>query len=77
LLNHDAARQPLASKRTPVYVESRGFWLFPRTLILQHERRVGDSPYFATLHGPEAIDVDTMQDWEWANAVAGTQGTEL
>jgi CMP-N-acetylneuraminic acid synthetase len=76
VLNHDAAQKPLASERLPVYVESRGFWLFQRSLILQHDRRVGHSPFFVTLHGAETIDVDTMQDWEWANSIAGVQGTE-
>lgn len=69
-VNHIPDRCPRTQDQEPYYMESDAFWIFPPDLQLSWGRRVGHLPLFVPLQGIEALDIDTPEDWQLAEAAA-------
>ena len=69
-INYDPALVPRTQDIEPVYVETSAFFIFPRDLWINHGRRIGFRPYIACVDPIEAVDIDTMEDYEFAQAIA-------
>lgn len=65
-LNYSLQHVPRTQEITPVFIETSAFYLFSRDTILQHHRRIGDHPYLHSTTLPEALDIDTRDDYELA-----------
>ena len=60
---------PRTQTLNPVVWETSGLYLFPGCL-LESGTRVGDRPYMKLVGHREAVDIDTEDDWELAEAYA-------
>ena len=60
---------PRTQTLNPVVWETSGLYLFPGGL-LESGTRVGDRPYMKLVGHREAVDIDTEDDWELAEAYA-------
>jgi CMP-N-acetylneuraminic acid synthetase len=67
--NYDLTRLPRSQDMEPFYIESCGFWLYTKELILKHGRRIGFNPAMIPVSSIEAIDIDEQIDFDIANAV--------
>jgi CMP-N-acetylneuraminic acid synthetase len=67
--NYDLACLPRTQDMQAFYVESCGFWLYTKDLILKHGRRIGFNPAMIPVSTIEALDIDERVDFDIANAV--------
>jgi CMP-N-acetylneuraminic acid synthetase len=67
--NYDLTCLPRTQDMQPFYIESGGFWLYPKDLILKHGRRIGFNPALIPVSAIEALDIDEQIDFDMANAV--------
>lgn len=65
-LNYDPALIPRTQDMEPVLVETSGFFVFRRELWAEHKRRVGFNPYIHIVDDIEAVDIDTKEDYDFA-----------
>lgn len=68
-LNFDATNIPRTQDLKPIYQETSGVYVFTKNVFLKYRRRVGINPYIAELNFKEAIDIDTPEDFELAEAM--------
>lgn len=68
-LNFDIQKFPRTQDLIPIYVETPGAYVFPRTTFETYKRRVGVKPYICIGERFEGIDVDNIEDFQIANAV--------
>jgi CMP-N-acetylneuraminic acid synthetase len=72
-LNYELTHVKRTQDLEPVYAETSACFLFPRQLMLDEGRRVGDRPYFMVTDFPESIDIDTYSDFLHAEVYLGAQ----
>ncbi len=68
-LNFDVNNVPRSQDLESIYKETCGMFIINRDVILDHGRRIGDSPYLITVDSIEAIDIDYPEDFRIANAI--------
>lgn len=68
-LNYDPALIPRTQDMEPVYVETSGFFVFRKELWKEHRRRIGFNPYIYLVDNIEATDIDTKEDFEFAQKI--------
>jgi CMP-N-acetylneuraminic acid synthetase len=61
----------------PFYIESCGFWLFTKQLMIDHSRRIGFNPAMIPVSSIEALDIDEPVDFLIADAVYNLLREEL
>lgn len=54
----------------PICIEKGEIFIFTRELFRKHHRRIGFKPYIQEISAFEAVDVDTPEDFEFAQGVA-------
>ena len=54
----------------PVYMETGAFYIFTREVFEKFHQRIGKNPYMKIIDQIEAIDVDTMEDYNMAKIAA-------
>jgi CMP-N-acetylneuraminic acid synthetase len=54
----------------PVYMETGAFFIFRKDVFASTGRRIGKNPYMHIVDSFEAIDIDTADDFEMAEAVS-------
>lgn len=54
----------------PIYMETGAFFIFTREVFEKHHQRIGIRPYMKVIDQMEAIDIDTMEDYQMAQVVA-------
>ncbi len=69
-VNYDVADIPRTQDLEPVYVETSAFFIFTKKLWTEHQRRIGWHPYIQEVGEIEAVDIDTMEDLEFAQMLA-------
>jgi CMP-N-acetylneuraminic acid synthetase len=69
-LNYNFDDVVLTQNLKPVYVETSGFYMFKREVMMEHGRRIGFNPYMHFVDAYEAVDIDTREDFEFAKVVA-------
>ena len=65
-LNYDPADVPRTQDIEPVFVETSAFYIFGRDVLVKEGRRVGLRPFLVEVDAPEAVDIDTEEDFAWA-----------
>ena len=69
-VNYDIAEVPRTQDLEPVYIETSAFFIFKKELWTEHNRRIGFHPYIQEVGEIEAVDIDTMEDLEFAQIIA-------
>lgn len=73
-LNHDPTTLARTQDLPPVYEENSNLYLFPRELILDEGRRIGDAPLLFEIDRLQAMDIDEEVDFLLAEAMYRLQG---
>lgn len=67
-INYNITSTPQTQNLEPIFIETSGFYLFPKSLFLNTRRRIGLKPYLVEVSASESIDIDYMDDYKLANA---------
>ncbi len=54
----------------PIYMETGAFFIFKRDVFVELGQRIGEKPYICETNQFEAVDIDTLEDFEFAQAIA-------
>ncbi len=68
--NYDMTDIVLTQDLEPVYVETGAFFIFRKEVFTKYHRRIGINPYIYEIDRFEAIDIDTAEDFLFAE-IAG------
>ena len=71
-LNYDPADIPRTQDIEPVFIETSAFFAFRKEVWTNHGRRIGFNPHMCELDNIEAIDIDTPDDFKFAETIART-----
>ncbi len=69
-LNYDIDDIPRTQDIAPVLVETNGFYIFRKEVATKQNCRIGKKPYIFEVDKFEASDIDTAQDYEFAELIA-------
>lgn len=69
-LNYDMQDIVTTQNLEPIYVETGAFFIFTKEVFTKYHQRIGIRPYRYTVDQFEAIDVDTAEDFVFAQAIA-------
>lgn len=69
-INYSLTDVPRTQDISPVFIETSGFYIFSRSLLLNNHRRVGFKPFIQEVDEIEGIDIDEPADFEYANTMA-------
>lgn len=69
-LNYDPTDIVRTQDLDPIFMETGAFFVFRREVFTELGRRVGLHPYVCEVDQFEAIDIDTQEDFEFAEAAA-------
>ncbi len=67
--NYDLENIPRTQDLKPIFLETSGFYIYRKDVILKQNRRVSNNTYLVEVSEVEAIDIDTLEDFELADAV--------
>jgi CMP-N-acetylneuraminic acid synthetase len=67
-LNYNLDNIPRTQDINSIYIETSGFFIYKKEVIDQN-RRIGMSPFFVEVDSFEAIDIDTKEDFEFAEKI--------
>ncbi len=76
-LNYDVDNIVRTQDLKPIYMETGAFYIFTKEVFLNYHRRIGLRPYIHVIDKIEAIDIDTIEDYDLAQAVAKTIGESV
>ena len=65
-INYSLNDIPRTQDLDPIYIETSGFFIFRRDILIDHQRRIGFKPFIQEVTGKEAIDIDTKDDYDKA-----------
>ena len=68
--NYDMKNIVRTQDLEPVYMETGAFFIFRKEVFTKLHQRIGIKPYMCEIDNIEAIDIDTAEDFEFAEAVA-------
>lgn len=69
-INYNINDIPKTQDIEPVYIETSGFYIFEKNVFTKNHRRVGFNPYLQEVDMIESIDIDTEEDFRFAEIVA-------
>lgn len=69
-INYDLDNVPRTQDMEPVFVETSAFFIFKKEIWTKYGRRIGFHPYIQEVGEIEAVDIDTMEDLEFAQVLA-------
>ncbi len=69
-INHDPALLARTQDLPPVFEENSNLYLFSRSTLETHRRRIGSSPRLFEIDRLEATDIDDTAGWRLAEAIA-------
>lgn len=69
-LNYNIEDIPRTQDIDPVLVETNGFYIFRKEVATVQNCRIGNNPYIFEVNHFEAADIDTAQDYEFAELIA-------
>ncbi len=78
-LNYDMKDIVTTQNLESVYMETGAFYIFRKEVFQELHQRIGRNPYMQKVDNIEAIDIDTMEDFKFAQAAAvysGNKGIE-
>lgn len=69
-VNHDPSVLLRTQDLAPLFIENSCFFIFTPTLLRERGNRVGARPFMFEMPAPEAVDIDTEDDFLLASAIA-------
>ena len=69
-INYDIKNIIRTQDLVPIYMETGAFFVFRKEVFLKLGQRIGDRPYIYEIDQFEAVDIDTAEDFEFAEVVA-------
>ena len=69
-LNYNIKDIPRSQDLAPIYMETGAFFIFRREVFTEMRQRIGIKPFICQVDQFEAIDIDTAEDFEFAEAAA-------
>ena len=69
-LNYALNHVPRTQDLNPVLVETSAFFMFKKEVWKTKKQRIGDNPYFSIIDKIEGVDIDTPDDFAFAEMVA-------
>lgn len=72
-LNFDAANLPRSQDLEPIYRETSGVYVFTKEVFCKSRRRVGMRPFIQNVTYREAVDINTLEDFQLAEALLDAQ----
>lgn len=54
----------------PIYMETGAFFIFRKEVFVKYHQRIGKNPYMYVIDQLEAVDIDTGEDFAFAEVVA-------
>lgn len=69
-LNYDMKDIVTTQNLEPLYMETGAFFIFEKEVFTKLHQRIGINPYMQVLSQTEAVDIDTKEDFEFAEIVA-------
>ena len=70
-LNFDSTNIPRTQDLEPIYKETSGIYVFKKEVFKLYHSRIGHNPYIKCLDAIEAIDIDTEEDFNFAEMIIG------
>lgn len=71
-LNYELNYIPRTQDLEPIFIETSAFFMFKKEVWVDLHQRVGNRPYIATVDKIEGVDIDTVQDFDFAQTIIGT-----
>ena len=68
-LNFDAANIPRSQDLQPIFRETSGVYVFSKEVFTKYHRRVGLNPFIKEVTYKEAVDINTLEDFQLAEAL--------
>ncbi len=75
-INYDLNNIPRTQDLPVVYSETSGFYIYKKSIIIEHNKRIGFKPYLKEVSKIESIDIDEYEDFQIANAVLEMQNSK-
>lgn len=69
-LNHNPQVLERTQDLQPVFLENSAFYFFQSTVLRETGQRIGKTPRAFSVRSPEAIDIDSEEDFSFAQTVA-------
>ena len=69
-LNYDIKDIVTTQNVEPVYMETGSFFIFRKEVFTKMHQRIGENPYMKVIDNLEAVDIDTADDFAFAEVVA-------
>lgn len=67
--NYELTDTPRTQDLTPIFIETSAFFIFENSIMKEYERRIGFNPYLQEVDTVEAVDIDTKEDYEFAQLI--------
>ena len=67
--NYELDNIPRTQDLPIMYMETSGFYIYKKEVIMNQKRRIGDKPYIVEVGEIESIDIDEAEDFLIADAV--------
>ncbi len=68
--NYDMKNIPRSQDLEPIYMETGAFFIFQKNVYIELGQRIGSKPYIQVTDQFEAVDIDTAEDFAFAEVVA-------
>ena len=76
-LNYDLKDIPRTQDIEPIYYETSAFFIFKKEVFTKMgKRRIGNNPYFQEIDDIEAVDIDYLEDFKFAQAIIKSRNCE-
>lgn len=72
--NYDMKNIVRTQDLEPIYMETGAFFIFRKEVFTELGQRIGNNPYIYEIDQFEAVDIDTAEDFKFAEAVAAYLG---
>lgn len=69
-INYDMKDIVTTQNLEPVYVETGAFFIFKKEVFTKYHQRIGLNPYIQPVSQFEAVDIDTQEDFAFAEAIS-------
>lgn len=69
-LNYSLTAIPRTQDISPVYIETSAFFIFKKEIWTKKHQRIGDHPYISVVDQIEGIDIDNIEDFDFAQQMA-------
>lgn len=69
-LNYDLKNIPRSQDMKPIYMETGAFFIFRKEVFTELGQRIGKNPFIYVIDQFEAVDIDTAEDFVFAEVVA-------